>query len=114
MAEAASRVLELMASPLEPIAVEWVSGDPGRLLVRLEGGAQTLPARVERLRELLGADAREVGADAWDAHTSLTDGPHAGGDGDGPALDGAVVDGPAQRPLDPRQVTVADGSITLA
>ncbi|MBN9800071.1 MULTISPECIES: FAD-binding oxidoreductase [Pseudonocardia] len=91
VAEAASRVLELMASPLEPIAVEWVSGDPGRLLVRLEGGAQTLPARVERLRELLGADAREVGADAWDAHTSLTDGPHAGGDGDGPALDGAVV-----------------------
>jgi glycolate oxidase FAD binding subunit len=46
---------------------------------------------VERLRELLGADAREVDADAWDAHTSLTDGPHAGGDGDGPALDGAVV-----------------------
>ncbi|NWJ74854.1 Rieske 2Fe-2S domain-containing protein [Pseudonocardia sp. ICBG1122] len=30
------------------------------------------------------------------------------------SLDGAVVDGPAQRPLDPRQVTVADGSITLA
>ena len=29
-------------------------------------------------------------------------------------IDGAVVDGPAQRPLDPRQVTVADGSITLA
>ncbi|MEJ8279169.1 Rieske (2Fe-2S) protein [Pseudonocardia spirodelae] len=30
------------------------------------------------------------------------------------SLDGAVVDGPAQRPLDPRRVTVADGSITLA
>lgn len=30
------------------------------------------------------------------------------------SLDGAVLDGPAQRPLDPRQVTVADGSITLS
>jgi Rieske Fe-S protein len=29
-------------------------------------------------------------------------------------LDGSVVTGPAQRPLDPRPVTVTDGEITLA
>lgn len=72
--DAAERVLALMASPLEPIAVEWLSGDPGRLLVRLEGGTSTLPARVRRLVELLGDGAREVGPDAWDEHAALTTG----------------------------------------
>lgn len=72
--DAAERVLALMASPLEPIAVEWLSGSPGRLLVRLEGGTSTLPARVERLVELLGDGAREVGPDAWDEHATLTSG----------------------------------------
>ncbi|MBC3190720.1 FAD-binding protein [Pseudonocardia sp. C8] len=82
---AAEHVLRLMASPLEPIAVEWLSGEPGRLLVRLEGGERTLPARVARLVELLGDGAREVdGAAAWDAHAALTA-------GSGAAPDAAVV-----------------------
>ncbi|MEJ8279253.1 FAD-binding oxidoreductase [Pseudonocardia spirodelae] len=91
--EAADHVLALMASPLEPIAVEWVSGDPGRLLVRLEGGTETLPARVGRLCELLGSGAHEAGEDAWETHAALTAGlPGGGGDaaaGDQPAAEGA-------------------------
>ena len=79
--DAAERVLALMASPLEPIAAEWLSGDPGRLLVRLEGGASTLPARVRRLLDLLGDGAREVGPDAWDEHAALTTGEPGGAAG---------------------------------
>ncbi|MEQ3554758.1 FAD-binding protein [Pseudonocardia nematodicida] len=95
---AAGHVAALMASPLEPIAAEWLSGDPGRLLVRLEGGEKTLPARVERVVELLGEDAREVDAGEWDAHAALTAGlPGEGGTGSpahpaaADAPDGAVV-----------------------
>ena len=92
--DAAALVRELVASPLEPIACEWVSGDPGQLLVRLEGGTGTLPQRTGRLLELLGSGAREVGTessadgtsigtDAWDEHAAVTAGP--------PVDDGAVV-----------------------
>ncbi|MBP2370165.1 glycolate oxidase FAD binding subunit [Pseudonocardia parietis] len=71
---ATEHVHRLMASPLEPIAVEWVSGDPGTLLVRLEGGVETLPHRTGRLLELLGTDARESGEHAWAEHAALTSG----------------------------------------
>lgn len=98
--DAAGRVLTLMASPLEPIAVEWLSGDPGRLLVRLEGGASTLPARTGRLVELLGDGAREVGPDAWDEHASLTTGEPGGAAGAG-GRDAVVRIGCAPRSLAP-------------
>jgi glycolate oxidase FAD binding subunit len=39
-----------------------VSGEPGALLVRVEGTEAALPERVERLRELLGVGAMVVGA----------------------------------------------------
>ncbi|MEU6697284.1 FAD-binding oxidoreductase [Pseudonocardia sp. NPDC046786] len=72
---AAAHVQRLMASPLEPIAAEWVSGEPGTLLVRLEGGTDTLPARTGRLLELLGDGAREIGPEGWARHAALTGGP---------------------------------------
>ncbi|BBG00599.1 MULTISPECIES: FAD-binding oxidoreductase [Pseudonocardia] len=86
---AAGHVQRLMASPLEPIAAEWVSGDPGTLLVRLEGGVDTLPVRTGRLLELLGDGAREIGPEGWARHAALTGGT------------------PGQP--DPAQVTVAAG-----
>jgi glycolate oxidase FAD binding subunit len=72
--DAARHTAAVVSSPLEPIAVEWVSGDPGRLLIRLEGGVDTLPGRVGRLVDLLGDDAREIGDDAWSGHAALTAG----------------------------------------
>lgn len=89
LTDAAAHAARLAESPLEPIACEWVSGDPGRLLVRLEGGADTLPGRVSRLVELLGDGAHEVDAAVWDEHAALTSGlpaaSHgAGGRGAGP------------------------------
>lgn len=98
--EAAEHAGRLLASPLEPMALEWCSdatdaGGPdghantedgrphaatglGRLLVRLEGTPDALPGRVERLRDLLGP-AAEVWAgtgddDPWSRHAALVDG----------------------------------------
>ncbi|WP_226370191.1 FAD-binding oxidoreductase [Pseudonocardia oceani] len=53
-AEIAARVLE---GPFEPAALEWVSDGSGRLLVRLEGTDEALPARVSRLQDVLGGAA---------------------------------------------------------
>jgi glycolate oxidase FAD binding subunit len=56
---AATRSLQLLASPLEPCAVDWV-GDPtgdssaGRLAVRFEGTAAGVAAQTSTLHELLG------------------------------------------------------------
>lgn len=72
--DAAALVADLVRGPLEPVACEWVSGDPGRLLVRVEGGTDTLPDRAARLRELLGARAYDVDEDAWAGHAALTAG----------------------------------------
>jgi glycolate oxidase FAD binding subunit len=77
--EAAGHAARLAESPLEPIACDWISGDPARLLVRLEGGETTLPDRVGRLVELLGDGAYEADAGVWDEHTALTSGPPADG-----------------------------------
>lgn len=85
--EAFTQAQALLASPLEPVACEWISGDPGRLLVRLEGTPDALPARLVRLVELLGGE--EVDADAWDSHAALTRGPDSA-DGPGGAA-GAVL-----------------------
>jgi glycolate oxidase FAD binding subunit len=72
-AEAAARVL---ASPLEPVALEWVDGG---LLVQLDGGASAIQARVDRLTTLLGGSVllgAEEAADAWDAHAVAVAGSH--------------------------------------
>ncbi len=87
LTDAAAHAARLAESPLEPIACEWLSGDPARLLVRLEGGVDTLPGRVRRLVELLGDGAHEVDDDVWAEHTALTSGQAPGAD----ATPGAVV-----------------------
>jgi glycolate oxidase FAD binding subunit len=70
--EAATQAARVLESPYEPAALEWVS-DPGALLVRLEGTEAALPARVDRLRELLGPGAA-VDGDPWVGHARLTRG----------------------------------------
>ncbi|GAA3225349.1 FAD-binding protein [Pseudonocardia petroleophila] len=71
-AELAARVLE---GPYEPVALEWVSDGSGRLLVRIEGTDEALPARVQRLREVLGGGDEAAGADdPWLRHAELTRG----------------------------------------
>jgi glycolate oxidase FAD binding subunit len=66
--EATARSLDLLASPLEPSAVDWV-GDPrsessGRLAVRFEGTAAGVAAGRAALGERLDGAAREVLSDA--------------------------------------------------
>lgn len=68
LAEAARLAVTVLASPVEPVALEWIS--PGTLLVRLEGTAGALDARVERLVGLIGGR----GAESWDRHAELTRG----------------------------------------
>jgi glycolate oxidase FAD binding subunit len=70
--EAATQAARVLDSPHEAAALEWVS-DPGALLVRVEGTEAALPARVDRLRELLGAAATADG-DPWAEHARLTRG----------------------------------------
>jgi glycolate oxidase FAD binding subunit len=62
--EAVARTLELLASPLEPTAVDWVGEGPagGRLAVRFEGTRAGVDAQTAALRELI--DGAEVLADA--------------------------------------------------
>jgi glycolate oxidase FAD binding subunit len=75
--ELAARVL---GGPHEPAALEWIS-DGERLLVRLDGTRDALPARAERIRELLGAGAAEADDDPWERHAALVR-----GSGDGAVL----------------------------
>jgi glycolate oxidase FAD binding subunit len=72
--EAAEHAARVLGSAYEPAALEWVS-DPGALLVRLEGTEAALPARVDRMRELLGPVADDPPAgDPWGEHARLTRG----------------------------------------
>ena len=71
--EAADHAARVLAGQHEAAALEWLS-DPGVLLVRVEGTKAALPARVERLRELLGPAAAADGGDAWAEHARLTRG----------------------------------------
>jgi glycolate oxidase FAD binding subunit len=73
-AELAGKVL---GGPYEPAALEWISEDGGLLLVRLDGTLDALPARAERIRELLGPDATDATDDPWPRHAALV-----GGSGD--------------------------------
>lgn len=72
LAEAARLGREVLASQLEPTAVEWLSS--GRLLVRIDSTEEALPARSERLVRLLGDAAAVAEADVWDEHAALTRG----------------------------------------
>ncbi len=79
--QASAAALALMSSPLEPSAVEWTSaptgttGDPGQLLVRVEGTPSSVDSAGERVQDLLASsgikgaalDDAEAGA-AWQAH----------------------------------------------
>jgi glycolate oxidase FAD binding subunit len=70
--EAAEHATHLLGGPLEPAALEWVS-EPGALLVRVDGREAALPARVDRLRQLLGSAAGDDG-NVWQGHARLTRG----------------------------------------
>jgi glycolate oxidase FAD binding subunit len=72
LAEAARLAGEVLASQLEPTAVEWLSS--GRLLVRIDSTEEALPARLERLTRLLGDGAAVAEADTWAEHAALTRG----------------------------------------
>ncbi|MCE3553070.1 FAD-binding protein [Pseudonocardia sp. RS11V-5] len=84
LADAARLAGEVLASQLEPTAVEWLSS--GRLLVRLDSTEEALPARLDRLTRLLGDGASVAsgsseasgqsgaGADVWAEHAALTRG----------------------------------------
>lgn len=81
LAEAARLGREVLASQLEPTAVEWLS--PGRLLVRIDSTEEALPARLERLTRLLGDGAVVAETDVWREHAALTRGS---ADSDGAAV----------------------------
>jgi glycolate oxidase FAD binding subunit len=71
-AELAARVL---GGPYEPAALEWIDEGGGELLVRLDGTLDALPARAERIRELLGPDAADADdTDPWERHAALVRG----------------------------------------
>jgi len=72
LTEAAEHAAAILGGPYDPTALEWVS-DPGALLVRLEGPEAALPARVERLQELLGPAAVPSGPAAASDGTAAPD-----------------------------------------
>jgi glycolate dehydrogenase FAD-binding subunit len=84
LAEGAELAARVLGGPSEPAALEWVSdgapGRPGRLLVRIEGTRDALPARAERIRQLVGGGDAEPD-DPWAAHAALVR-----GSGDGAVL----------------------------
>ncbi|SDF38408.1 FAD-binding oxidoreductase [Pseudonocardia oroxyli] len=80
--EAARLAGELLASQLEPTAVEWLSS--GRLLVRIDSTEEALPARLDRVVALVGGTPDPVSGDrrpgddrrsrGWEEHAALTRG----------------------------------------
>jgi glycolate oxidase FAD binding subunit len=69
LAEAARLAREVLASQLEPTAVEWLSS--GKLLIRIDSTEEALAARLERLRALVGG---EIADDPWAEHAAVTRG----------------------------------------
>lgn len=67
LAEAADHAARVLGGPYEPVALEWTDGT---LLVRIEGTEAALPARVDRLAEVLGSP----GDGGWDRHAGLVRG----------------------------------------
>ncbi len=76
LAEAGELAARVLGGPSEPAALEWISeGDGGELLVRLDGTVDALPARVRRVREVLGPAAEEAdGDEVWRRHAALVRG----------------------------------------
>jgi glycolate dehydrogenase FAD-binding subunit len=72
LAEAAEVAARVLGAPIEPAALEWTSDDV--LLLRLEGTDSALPARADRVREVLGAGARIADDDPWTRHAAITRG----------------------------------------
>ncbi|OLT14047.1 dehydrogenase [Pseudonocardia sp. CNS-139] len=72
LAEAAELAGLVLGGPYEPAALEWTSA--GRLLLRVAGTERALPARVERLRELVGGTEADPWADPWAEHAALVRG----------------------------------------
>lgn len=76
--QATAAALALAASPLEPAAVEWISGEPGTLLVRVDGTPGPVAASGARIVDLLvrrGIDAVAMpDADATAAWAALAAG----------------------------------------
>ncbi len=81
--QAGAAGLALMASPLEPTAVEWIGdpGSPGQLLVRTDGTPDFVAAGGQRVVELLatvGVDAEPLSPDAarqeWSTHAEAVRG----------------------------------------
>ncbi|MFC5948936.1 FAD-binding oxidoreductase [Pseudonocardia lutea] len=85
LAEAVRLAREVLASQLEPTAVEWLSS--GKLLVRIDSTEEALPARLERLTRLLGDAAAVASSDVWAEHAALT----RGASGPADAADAAVL-----------------------
>ena len=78
LADAAGLAVRVLSGPFEPAALEWTTD--GTLLVRVEGTAAALDARLERLHAALGGaaelhepDHRGAG-DPWLRHAELTRG----------------------------------------
>ncbi|MFR9805770.1 FAD-binding oxidoreductase [Pseudonocardia sp. RS010] len=84
LADAARLAREVLASQLEPTALEWLGR--GRLLVRIDSTEEALPARLERLARLLGDGAAVAEAEVWAEHAALTRGVPGSGGRDGTAV----------------------------
>jgi glycolate oxidase FAD binding subunit len=71
--EAAAHAATVLGGPFEPAALEWTSD--GTLLVRLEGTADALDARLQRLRTALGTGELLDAPDPSDERHVRTRGP---------------------------------------
>jgi glycolate oxidase FAD binding subunit len=116
LADAGTLAATVLGGPHEPEALEWISSagaGPGTLLVRIEGTAAALPARVDRLAAALrdsapgpgeravralgpyesavGADASGGEPDPWLRHADLVRGLVLDGDPGGGTQGGAGV-----------------------
>jgi glycolate oxidase FAD binding subunit len=84
--QATAAALTIAAGPLEPIAVEWLSGaDGGSLLIRLDGPPIEVDASTTRLTELLaGVGVRPTALSVADAQSTWAEHGAAvlGNDGD--------------------------------
>jgi glycolate dehydrogenase FAD-binding subunit len=74
--EVGGHAARVLAGPYEPAALEWIS-EPEALLVRVEGTEAALPARVDRLRELLGPGTAVRGPDRGADGATEFDEPHS-------------------------------------
>jgi glycolate dehydrogenase FAD-binding subunit len=69
--EAVAHAASVLGGPYEPAAMEWTSD--GVLLIRLEGTADALDARLQRLRTALGTGATPRPLNERHARTALSD-----------------------------------------